>query len=297
MVFLKKMVNAGIVTWVVGIAIWQVLSIISTPEFLPGPYETFLGAIELSRDGTLPKYIAISLVRVLSGWVIGSLLAIPIGLIMGRVTIIRILTEPILNFIRFIPPLAFITLFMLWFGIGEEAKVVLILYSTLFIVILNTLTGVLAIEEDKIRSARSMGASELQIMLHVVIPATVPYIFTGVRLAMSMSYMAIIGAEMIAADKGVGFMIWNARLYFKMDWIFVGLLSLGLMGFSSDRFLGWFGGSVLSRYGVVSAKLSRGKLSLNSNRRRADGTVGKGKLSRKHRADRDGVDTLVAGPE
>jgi len=85
------------------------------------------------------------------------------------------------------------------------------------------------------------------------VPATAPYIFTGVRLAMGTSYMAIVGAEMIAANEGVGFLIWNSRLFFRTDWIFVGLISLGLMGFITDRLFGWFGSKVLWRYGVVSS--------------------------------------------
>lgn len=253
MTFVKKLLNYGVFTWVIGLFVWQLLSIFSGPEFLPGPIDTLKGAIELSKDGTLQKYIGVSFARVLSGWTLGSLIALPIGIIMGRVSIIRMLSEPFLNFIRFIPPLAFITLFMLWFGIGEQSKVILILYSTLFIVILNTMTGALSVEEDKIRSARCLGASEGQILFHIVIPATVPYMFTGVRLAMSTSFMAIIGAEMIAADQGVGFMIWNARLYFRMDWIFVGLIALGFMGFASDRLLGWFGSTLLSKYGIGKA--------------------------------------------
>ncbi|AFC31162.1 binding-protein-dependent transport systems inner membrane component [Paenibacillus mucilaginosus 3016] len=256
----NRIINTGILTWIIGLIVWQLLSLASSPDFLPGPYQTLLGAIELSKDGSLWQYMGASLFRVAVGWSLGSLIAIPVGLIMGRVTVIRRLTEPFLNFIRFIPPLAFITLFMLWFGIGEQSKIILILYSTLFIVILNTMTGVLSIEEDKIRSARSMGATEWQTMLHVIIPATVPYMFTGVRLAMSTSYMAIIGAEMIAADKGVGFMIWNARLYFKMDWIFVGLFALGLMGYFTDRLLNWFGSTVLARYGIAGGTAFRGRL-------------------------------------
>ena len=98
------------------------------------------------------------------------------------------------------------------------------MYATFFIVTINTITGVEAVEEDKIRSARD-GASEWQVMVHVIIPASLPYIFTGAKLAMGSSFMAIVGAEMVAANEGIGYMIWNARLYFKTDWIFVGLLS------------------------------------------------------------------------
>lgn len=257
---LRKWYQAGVFTWIVGLLIWQGAASVSNPDFLPGPYRTLLGAVELSKDGSLFKYIGISFLRVITGWALGSAVAIPLGIVMGRFKSVRVLTEPFLNFIRFIPPLAFITLFMLWFGIGEKSKIALILYSTLFIVLLNTMSGAQAVEEDKVRSARSMGASEWQILLHVIIPATVPFMFTGIRLAMGTSFMAIIGAEMVAANSGVGFMIWNSRLYFKTDWIFVGLLSLGIMGFVADRALGWFGGTALQRYGIAGSTGSRGRL-------------------------------------
>ena len=123
--------------------------------------------------------------------------------------------------------------------------------------VLNTLTGVLSVEEDKIRSARDMGASEWQIVRHVIIPATIPFMFTGIRLAMGTSFMAIIGAEMIASNEGVGYLIWNSRLFFRTDWIFVGLICLGLMGFVTDRAVGLLGRKLLSRYGVVSTNSLR----------------------------------------
>lgn len=240
------------ILWILVLAIWQLAAWVYGPDVIPSLGDTWQGARELLSDGSLVKYIGISFYRVLVGWTLGSLIAIPIGLVIGKVGAIRVVAEPFLNFIRFIPPIAFITLFLVWFGIGEESKIALIMYATLFIVVMNTLTGVLSIEEDKIRSARSMGASEWQILVHVIIPATTPYIFTGIRLAMGTSYMAIIGAEMIAANEGVGFLIWNSRLYFRTDWIFVGLISLGLMGFVTDRLVGLFGRKLLFRYGVVS---------------------------------------------
>lgn len=241
------------ILWILVLAIWQLAALAYGPDVIPSPADTWRGASELLADGSLLRYIGISFYRVLVGWALGSLVAIPLGLVIGKVGAIRVVAEPFLNFIRFIPPIAFITLFLVWFGIGEESKIALILYATLFIVVMNTLTGVLSIEDDKIRSARSMGASEWQILVHVVIPATTPYIFTGIRLAMGTSYMAIIGAEMIAANEGVGFLIWNSRLYFRTDWIFVGLISLGLMGFVTDRVVGLIGRKLLFRYGVVSS--------------------------------------------
>lgn len=246
----RKFLKIGVVSWAVFLLVWQLLSLGSKADYFPGPYQTFRGALELVSDNSLLLFILISFRRVVTGWVLGSLLAIPIGILIGRFKWIRQLVEPFLNFFRFIPAIAFITLFILWFGIGEQSKVILIMYATLFIVMLNTATGVLSVQEDKIRAARSLGGSELQILVHVIIPAAIPYFFNGIRLAMGNSFMAIVGAEMIAANEGVGYLIWTSRLYFKTDWIFVGLLSLGLMGFLADHLLRWLGSATLRRYGI-----------------------------------------------
>jgi NitT/TauT family transport system permease protein len=243
-------VNCGLLTWIGIFALWQFASMKNNPDFFPGPVATFNGMLELSQDGSLIRYIGISLWRVMRGWLLGSVIAIPAGLLLGRITVLRKLIEPFLHFIRFIPPLALITLFMLWFGIGEASKTALITYSTLFTVVINTMAGVGAIKEDRLRSARCMGASEVQIMQHVIIPSTIPYIFTGIRLAMGSSFMAIIGAEMISANEGIGFMIWSSRLYFKTDWIFVGLFCLGIMGFAADFLLMRLGKVLCYRYGI-----------------------------------------------
>jgi NitT/TauT family transport system permease protein len=172
---------------------------------------------------------------------------------MGKVRRVRLLLEPFVNFFRFIPALVFVTLFILWLGIGEQSKIALITYTTLFVVTLNTMAGVLAIDENKFRASRSMGATEGQIIWHVIIPATVPYIFNGIRLAMGNSFMAIVGAEMLAAKEGIGYLIWTSRLYLKTDWIFVGLITLGLMGFFMDKVLTNAGSLLLKKYGVKKA--------------------------------------------
>lgn len=250
MKIIKKLVDYGFITWIGIFLLWQLASVKNNPDFFPGPVATMKGMIELSEDGSLFHYMGISLWRVMRGWILGSMLAIPTGLLLGRIPILRKLIEPFLHFIRFIPPLALITLFMLWFGIGEASKTALITYSTLFTVIINTMAGVAAMKEDRLRSARCMGASEIQIMQHVIIPSSVPYIFTGIRLAMGSSFMAIIGAEMISANEGIGYMIWSSRLYFKTDWIFVGLFCLGIMGFAADFILVRAGKVLCHRYGV-----------------------------------------------
>lgn len=248
--FFGKLLKSGVLSWIIALIVWHIISLFSKPDYLPGPIATALGTKELILDGTLFKFILVSLRRVLTGWGFGVLVAVPLGLLIGRVKFFKELAEPFLNFFRFIPAIAFITLFILWFGIGEQSKIILIMYATAFIVTINTATGVMAVDEDKIRAARSLGASELQILLNVIVPAAIPYIFTGVRLAMGNSFMAIVGAEMIAAKEGVGYMIWTSRLYFKTDWVFTGLLSLGLMGFATDTLLRLIGAKAMKRYGI-----------------------------------------------
>ena len=241
----------GLFSVALGLVIWEMLSWRFQPLFLPSPRLTFYAVGELWEDGTLLQSIGASLARIMAGWSLGLVIGIPIGMVMGYFSFVRRLLDPYVEFFRFIPPIAFVTLAVIWLGPGEASKVALILYTTIFIVTINTITGVQAVEEDKIRSARSMGASEWQIMGHVIIPASLPYIFTGAKLAMGSSFMAIVGAEMVAANEGIGYMIWNSRLYFKTDWIFVGLLVLGLMGFLMDRVFNQLGKVALKRYNVV----------------------------------------------
>jgi len=245
-----RLLNAGIISWILFIVVWQVASLFSKPDYLPGPTTTVIGSLELFQDGSIISFSLISLYRVLRGWILGVSIAIPLGLLIGRIRVARLLIEPFLDFFRFIPALAFLTLFVLWFGIDEMSKVLLIAYATTFIVTINTATGVFALEEDKIRAARSLGASEFQILRHVVIPSAIPYIFTGMRIAMGNSFAAIVGAEMIAANEGLGYLIWTSRLYFRTDWVFLGILFLGVLGFIADRTLRFAGERALKKYGI-----------------------------------------------
>src|SRR5262252_3447614 len=180
-----------------------------------------------------------SLQRILIGFVAGSLLGIPIGLAMGSFLPVRKLLEPYTEFLRFIPSVAMITVAVIWFGIGEASKVFLIIYTTIFIVILNTAAGVAAIAPNKIRAAESLGATRAQIFFHVALPATVPYILTGMRLAMANSFTTIVAAELIAANDGLGKMLWDGRLFMLVDDIFVSLVTLGFLGFVTDRMFRW----------------------------------------------------------
>ncbi|MCI1749214.1 MAG: ABC transporter permease [Acidipropionibacterium sp.] len=240
----------GWLTWILLLIVWWIGSLLSQPEYLPGPGQTLSGAKELVLNGTLAKYVGISLRRIFSGWFLGLLVAIPIGLIAGQFTFFRWIIDPLINFFRFVPAIAFLTLFLIWFGVGEGSKVVLIFYATLFPVVVNTLAGVLSIDPIKIQAARSQGASQFQVFWSVTIPASVPHMFTGIRLGLSSAIISIVAAEMLAAQEGVGYLIYTSRLYFRTDWIFVGIVVLGLIGFFSDRLLRLLGSTVLARFGT-----------------------------------------------
>jgi taurine transport system permease protein len=218
--------------------------------FLPSPGATLAGAIELIKSGELQSSVAASFSRVLVGFAIGTCIGVPLGLLMGMSPFVRTFMDPYVEFFRFIPPIAFVTLAVIWFGLGETSKIVLIVYTTVFMVAINTMIGVLGVDPDKLFGARCLGASEQQVFVHVIIPAIVPNIVVGMKIAMGNSFMTVVSAEMVAAKTGVGFLIMNSRLFLLTEWIFVGIITLGFMGFFSDRILRIVAGTVLRRYDV-----------------------------------------------
>jgi NitT/TauT family transport system permease protein len=248
------LLRSGVLTWLILFAAWGIISLFYSSTFWPDPLETIVGAKEIILDGTLIHFAAVSLWRVFKGWGIGCLVAIPLGILIGRNWIIRQLVEPVIDYFRFIPAIAFLTLFIMWFGVGEKSKTILIMYATCFTVIVNTASGVLSIDENRILAARTLGTSEIQILLHVILPSCVPFIFTGVRLGMGGAYTSIVAAEMIAAKEGLGYLIFTSRLYFRVDWILTGVIALGLIGYLTDRGIRLLGKSALKRYGIHDVK-------------------------------------------
>src|SRR5712691_7262852 len=220
--------------------LWHLASVYLVGSVLfPPPAIVFRKGVVLMRNGILFEHLWASLQRILAGFLAGSLLGVPIGLAMGSFWPVRKLLEPYTEFLRFIPSVAMITVAVIWFGIGEASKIFLIIYTTIFIVILNTAAGVSAIANNKIRAAQALGATRGQIFFHVALPATVPYILTGMRLAMANSFTTIVAAELIAANEGLDKMLWDGRMFMLVDDIFVSLVSLGLLGFAVDRTFRW----------------------------------------------------------
>lgn len=202
---------------------------------VPAPAATFSKAWGMIVTGELFMHIGVSLRRVLVGYVVGCAAGIMLGAVIGRFWLARELADPVLELIRPISPVAIVPLAMLWFGIGETSKYFIIIYATLIIVLLNTAAGVSRTPATRVRAARCLGANEYHVFLKVVLPSAVPYVLTGMRVALGFSFMGIVAAELIGAREGLGFLIMNSQLLLQTDQLFVGLLSLGVVGLTVDR--------------------------------------------------------------
>jgi NitT/TauT family transport system permease protein len=215
---------------------WQLIaSLFFTPVFFPTPLIVLLAGVKMLSDGSIFPHIGASLGRILSGFLIGSAIGAPIGLLMGSFKSINSLLDPYLQFFRFVPAIAWLTPAVIWFGIGETPKVLIIVYTTVFVVIINTIVGVANVSPNKLWAARTLGATQRQVFLRVILPASVPFILTGMRLAMGNSFMTVVAAEMVAADQGIGYLIFNSRLWMSTDIIFLSIVLLGALGLATDR--------------------------------------------------------------
>ncbi len=246
---------ASLVSLILVLAIWQTASsFVISPFFLPSPLEIGVGFHQLIANGQLEQDTGISLLRILSGWLLGSLVGAPVGFLLGTSRLAKAVLDPFVHFLRFIPALALVALFMVWFGVGEASKILLIMYAVGFLVTVTTATGVASISDDKIAAARCLGANGLDLMWRVRLPSAMPHIYTAMRLGMANAFLVIIAVEIIAANSGLGYLIWTARLYFQISWMFVGIVTLGVLGVITDRLWRLAGRTVFKRYVGASAR-------------------------------------------
>ena len=229
--------------------IWQLLStFIFNPFLIPPPLEVIRTAIPMLISGEIFADVRISMVRVLVGFISGSLAGIVLGVLLGRIRLLHDLLDPIMELLRYLSPTAMIPIAVIWFGIGEMSKYFLIFWGTFFIVLVNTTAGVWRAPITRQRAAECLGANRLQIFVMVVVPSAVPYIVTGMRVAMASSFMSIIPAEILAADSGIGYLLQKSSLLMQTNRIFVALLTICILGFAVDRMFRFFVNRVLTRY-------------------------------------------------
>jgi NitT/TauT family transport system permease protein len=175
-----------------------------------------------------------SLYRVATGFLVGAGLALPIGLAMGANRVVYAWLNPLFQLLRPIPPIAYIPLSILWFGLGNPPAVFLIAIGAFFPVLVNTIAGVRQVDGIYLRAARNLGAGGATMFLRVILPAAVPYILTGMRIGIGTAFIVVIVSEMIAVNNGLGFRILEAREYFWSDKIIAGMITIGLLGLAID---------------------------------------------------------------
>ncbi|WP_411091007.1 ABC transporter permease [Streptomyces sp. 049-1] len=218
-----------------GIALWWAAA--SAGFKLPTPPEVVSRAGTLIGDGTLADDALASLTRVLTGFALGTAVAVPVGFLMGWYGIVRGLVEPWIQFFRTIPPLAIIPLAVVAMGIDETPKIFVIFLAAFLACVISTFQGVVNVDRTLIDAARVLGAKDTTIFARVVVPASTPFILVGMRVGLGSAWATLVAAELIAAQQGLGYRMQNAQLYYDLPTIFVGLISIGILGLLMDRVL------------------------------------------------------------
>ena len=208
------------------------------PIWLPSPENVWSRLFKVASEGyknfTLLEHLGWSLIRVVGGFLAGAIIGIPLGYAMGLSGWFRGWVDPIVEFMRPVPPLALIPLVIIWFGIGEQGKIILLFLASLWIMTISARAGVSGVKISKIHAAYSLGASKQQIMRLVIVPNSLPEIFTGARVSMGVCWGTVVAAELVAAQKGAGMMIINAAKFQMTDLVIMGIILIGVIGYAID---------------------------------------------------------------
>ena len=208
------------------------------PIWLPSPEQVVKRTVEIASSGyqnfTLWEHLFWSLIRVIVGFALGAVVGIPLGYAMGLSNWFRGWFDPIVEFMRPVPPLALIPLVIIWAGIGESGKIILLFLAALWIMTIAARAGVSGVAISKVHAAYSLGASKFQILRHVIVPNSLPEIFTGARVAMGVCWGTVVAAELVAAEKGAGMMIMVASRFQLTDIVIMGIILIGVIGYGID---------------------------------------------------------------
>ena len=224
--------RAGVsaVSVVVFVAIWEALTAagIINPAFFPSPSRMTVEAGKLIASFEIFRHIWASTQRVLLGFALSACVAIPLGIALGVSPLLKAVADPIVSIVRPLPSLSWIPLSILWFGIGESQKYAIVFMGTVAPLLIYVTDATLRVEPILIKAARNLGASRIQVMTQVVLPAALPNILTGLKVSLALAWMCIISAEMVGASDGLGFLIWNAKDWANMPQVLVGMIAISL---------------------------------------------------------------------
>ncbi|WP_020375664.1 ABC transporter permease [Sulfobacillus thermosulfidooxidans] len=240
---MQKKPYKGYVPWLVAvmvILVWWLISALHwvSSTVLPSPGSVFHDFISVATIGysgvPLLTSTLYSMGRITAGFLAAVVVGIPIGFWMASSDWVFLAIDPLLQFLRPIPPLAYIPVMIVWFGIGETSKVILIFFCTIPIIIISAMSGVKSAQETRIRAAQCLGANKRQLFRYVILPSALPEIFTGMRVGIGIAWTCLVAAEMIAASKGLGWMIESAGNELQIGVVFVGIVIIGLLGYGME---------------------------------------------------------------
>ena len=229
-------------------ALWcLLLARLNTATVFASPVQIVKAFVKEQKMGTIWVNIGISLFRVLAGFLLGFVVAIPVAFLMGWYKVFRNLVEPWIQFIRNIPPLSYIPLIIAGVGVDERAKVTVIFIASFLVMVISIYQGVRSVDETLIKAAKILGANSRVIFLQVVVPASTPFILVGVRLGLGAALTTLVAAEMTGANSGLGMMIMSAGQYYDMPVVLLGIILIGIIGlifeklvkFLERRLTGW----------------------------------------------------------
>ena len=221
--------------WLALIALWYAIraSGLVNPSLVPAPHAVLKKFFELAKD-RLALDVWMSTRRVVVGVLLGVLAAVPVGFAIGWYAGVRTFFDPLINFFRALPPIALIPLVIVYFGIGEVAKTVILFYASFFAGVIVMVEGIGQISPIYVRVAKTLGASDAEIFGRVIVPLAVPHILTAVRVALGVAWATLVASELIAAQQGLGALIQNASSFFQLDTIYVGIVCIGLIALAMD---------------------------------------------------------------
>ncbi len=229
---------AGVSIWAVVLIVWSVLTYggVMPDIFLPSPTAVIERAIVMFGDGTIWPNMWSSIEVILLGFIISSVVAVPLGLLMGTFRIVQAALEPLVNFIRYLPVTAFVPLFILWIGLGLSQRVAIIIFGTFFQQLVMIMDVVSQVPEDMLNASYTLGSSRRDVLTHVLLPAARPGIIDTLRITMGWAWTYLVVAELVAADSGLGFMSMQAMRGFQVDKIFLAIGIIGILGLITDSF-------------------------------------------------------------
>ena len=227
-----------ILAFIIFLVLWEVISKsgLFNINLFPPPAKVWtaflesLGTLEFIRD------VLISLKRSIIGFATGSIFGICLGILTGRITIFRITIGQIAHFLRNIPSIAFVPLAIVWFGIGEASKILLVMWGVIFPVWISTHQGMISVDKYHLWVIKSLGADRIQTLKEVILPSSIPFIVSGMRIGIAIAFITLVAAEMAGAYSGVGYRILTSHLVFRVDKMILGIATLGVMGLIADKF-------------------------------------------------------------